>query len=117
MKRCAVLFGLVIGLSSLIAPALSRADDKDKDKVQRHEVAMKGMKYEPDKLEVAAGDTVVWTNQDDRDHTVVAKDGSFKSGNISRGESFKYQFKKAGTFAYACSLHPRMKGTVVVKGG
>ena len=73
------------------------------------------MKFVPDKLEIQPGDTVVWTNKDDRDHTVTAKDGSFKSDNLSRGEKFEHKFKTAGTFAYVCSYHPRMKATIVVK--
>ena len=45
----------------------------------------------------------------ERDHTVTAKDGSFKSPNLGSGATYKYTFKKAGKFSYGCSLHPRMK--------
>ena len=68
-------------------------------------------------LEIAVGDTVVWKNADDRDHTVVAKDNSFKSGNLSKGDKFEQTFTKAGKYSYACSYHPRMKGVVIVGGG
>ena len=81
-----------------------------------HQVTIKDMKFDPEKLEIAPGDAVVWTNQDDRDHTVAAKDGSFKSDNLNRGETFAHVFKGAGKFAYSCAYHPRMKGTIVVKG-
>ena len=43
------------------------------------------MQFTPASINVKVGDTVVWTNNDDRDHTVVADDGSFKSGNLGRG--------------------------------
>jgi plastocyanin len=77
-------------------------------------VTIDEMKFNPPSVQVNVGDTVEWTNNDVRDHTVVARDGSFNSGNLSKGDTFRYTFKKAGSFAYACSLHPRMKGTVVV---
>src|SRR3954453_14220435 len=79
-----------------------------------HEVSISGMKFDPDKLEIKPGDTVVWTNADDRDHTVTAKDGSFKSDNLGKGDTFEHKFTKAGKFTYACSYHPRMKATVIV---
>ena len=81
----------------------------------RKAVSIKGMKFEPASLEVAVGDSVRWSNGDDRDHTVAAADGSFKSGNLRSGDTFEHKFTKPGKFAYACSYHPRMKGTVVVK--
>jgi|ERR1051326_670126 plastocyanin len=79
-----------------------------------HSVVIKGMKYSPASLPIAVGDTVVWTNSDDHDHTVVADDGSFNSGNIGNGGSFRHTFKKKGKFAYSCTYHPRMKGSVTV---
>ena len=86
------------------------------EKSERHDVSIQNMKFSPDKLEIQSGDTVVWINKDDRDHTVTANDGSFKSDNLSRNETFEHKFKKAGTFAYSCSYHPRMKATIIVKG-
>jgi plastocyanin len=78
-------------------------------------VNIKGMKYDPASVTIKAGDTVTWTNGDQRDHTVVASDGSFSSGNIGPGATYSFAFSKAGKFEYACSLHPRMKGVVEVK--
>lgn len=77
-------------------------------------VTIDDMKFTPASVQVNVGDTVEWTNKDVRDHTVVARDGSFNSGNLSKGETFRYTFKKTGTFPYACSLHPRMKGAITV---
>ena len=64
---------------------------------------------------VKRGTTVTWTNGDDIPHTVVAKDGSFKSKVLDTGERFTFTFAKVGQFGYFCSLHPHMTGTVVVK--
>lgn len=64
---------------------------------------------------VKVGTTVTWTNGDDIPHTVVAKDGAFKSKVLDTGDHFSFTFAKAGQFGYYCSLHPHMTGTVVVK--
>src|ERR1041384_179753 len=83
-------------------------------RAQKKSVAIKEMKFVPDAIEIKVGDTVTWTNNDDRDHTVVADDGSFKSDNLRPGASYSFQFTKAGKFSYACSYPPRMKGSVTV---
>lgn len=109
--RRVVLLGL-----ALISLALVSADKAaDKGKAQRHEVSIRKLQYSPQSLKIKAGDTVVWTNNDDRDHTVTAKDGSFKSDNLKSGETFEHTFSKAGKFAYGCTYHPRMKGEIVVE--
>lgn len=81
----------------------------------KHSVDIKGMKFSPAALTVKTGDTVTWTNSDDRDHTVNAGDKSFSSGKLGPGETFSFTFKKAGKFAYSCSYHPRMKATITVQ--
>jgi plastocyanin len=64
---------------------------------------------------VKPGATVTWTNGDDIPHTVVSKDGVFKSKVLDSGDRFSFTFAKAGQFGYFCSIHPHMTGTIVVK--
>jgi plastocyanin len=71
-------------------------------------------KFGPDRLTVPVGTTVTWTNNDADEHTVVAKDESFHSGALAKGQSFQYTFTKAGRYDYLCSIHPFMVATVVV---
>ncbi len=71
--------------------------------------------FQPNSLTISSGDTVVWTNNDSVPHTVTADDGSFSSGAISPGVSFSHTFSSAGTFAYSCSFHASMHGSVTVK--
>jgi plastocyanin len=99
--------------STLVGSALLA--DQSPAKPKAAEVVIQNMKFVPDKLEILTGQTVTWTNKDDRDHTVTSKDGSFKSDNLGRGEKFEHKFSKAGTFAYGCSYHPRMKASIIVK--
>jgi plastocyanin len=66
-------------------------------------------------LTVHPGTTVTWVNDDDIPHTVVSKDGVFKSKVLDTGERFSFTFAKAGQFAYFCSIHPHMTAQVIVK--
>lgn len=66
-------------------------------------------------MTVPQGTTVKWKNLDGEPHTVRAVDGSFASGALDQDDSFTFKFEKAGTYKYACSIHPRMVGTIVVK--
>ena len=80
-----------------------------------HTVVMEGVGFVPNVLAVARGDTVVWVNKDPFAHTASAQDKSFDSKEIAAGKSWRFIAKKTGTFPYVCTLHPTMKGTLVVK--
>ena len=79
------------------------------------EVKIDNFSFGPGALTVAVGTTVTWTNRDDIPHTVVSTDGVFKSKVLDTDEKFSYTFSKAGTYAYFCSIHPKMTGKVVVQ--
>jgi plastocyanin len=72
--------------------------------------------FTPDSSSAKVGDSVKWTNQDSATHTVTADDGAFDSSNLAAGKAFSFTFDKAGTFAYHCNIHQRMKGKVTVSG-
>ena len=79
------------------------------------QVAIDNFTFNATIVAVKPGTTVTWTNGDDIPHTVVSKDGLFKSKVLDTGDSFSFTFAKAGQFGYYCSLHPHMTGTIVVK--
>ena len=124
-------FRLMLGFALVLCTVAFGADDqkargKDDGKsaekspatkrtARTHTITIKNSKYSPASLTINAGDTVVWKNDDDKDHTVVADDKSFKSENISSGDDYTSAFKKAGTFKYGCKYHPREKGTITVE--
>jgi plastocyanin len=70
--------------------------------------------YQPSALTVAAGQTVTWKNSGLGPHTVTAIAGRFDSGKLDAGATFSYAFTTPGTYLYACTIHPTMKGEVVV---
>jgi plastocyanin len=71
------------------------------------------MKFVPERLEVAAGDTIVWTNRDFVPHSVTAP--GLESGDLGEGASWSLVAQQKGEIAYICRLHPVMRGVVVVK--
>ena len=71
--------------------------------------------FEPAGIEIGAGTTVIWKNEDQVAHTVTAVDHSWESPLIPPGGSWSRRFDTAGTFAFFCTPHPFMKGTVVVR--
>ena len=79
-------------------------------------VTIANFAFDPATVTMNVGDSVTWNNQDGTAHTATAGDGSFNTGNIAAGGSATVTFDTAGTFAYACSIHPQMSGSVVVQG-
>jgi LPXTG-motif cell wall-anchored protein len=80
-------------------------------------VTIKDFSFAPSSVTVSVGDTVTWSNSGQTDHTATAGDGSFDTGTLKHGASGSHTFTKAGTFSYICTIHPFMKGTVVVAAG
>jgi plastocyanin len=83
------------------------------------QVVMTNNTFQPAQLQVVAGTTVTWTNQDSVPHTVTAgtrnsPSGLFDSGNVDPGGTFSFTFTDPGTYDYFCSIHPNMDGTITV---
>jgi plastocyanin len=71
--------------------------------------------YAPDMLNVDAGATVTWTNNDSTAHTSTSDAAGWDSGIVQPGGQFSVAFPTAGTYQYHCAIHPGMIGTVVVR--
>ena len=77
--------------------------------------------YMPLNLEISAGATVTWTNDDSVPHTVQSQDefgnviALFNSPPLNTGDKFEYTFEEAGVYNYLCSFHPWRVGVVTVK--
>jgi plastocyanin len=77
--------------------------------------------FDPPTLKVAKGTTVTWKNADSTLHTVTSGTAegnesgtSFDSSYLAGGKTFQWTFSTPGTFDYYCTLHPYMKGQIVV---
>ena len=73
----------------------------------------KSYRFDPKKIDIKAGSTVTWTNNDNFTHTV--KVDSQSDHKVGRGDSVSIRFDKAGMYDYVCTLHSHdMHGTVIV---
>ena len=73
--------------------------------------------FHPGTVKAKVGQKVKWEHQDAGvTHSVVALDGGFRSGELEEGDEFSHLFPTAGTFAYRCTIHTDMRGTVKISG-
>jgi plastocyanin len=80
-----------------------------------HTVLIEGMRFQPEGLTVAAGDTVVWINRDMVPHTATSASARFDSHEIASGKSWTYTVRATGEFDYICTYHPLMKAILRVR--
>lgn len=74
--------------------------------------------FSPTALEVTAGDTVTWTNQDQAPHTVTGANVSWGDpSDIGKDGSVSQTFRTPGVYPYYCAFHPGMIGAVLVRAG
>jgi plastocyanin len=111
-------------MSKLLLPAAAAAvlfaagcggSGESSEPVATTEVQMvKSYRFDPKVIEIKAGDTVTWTNEDNFTHTVEV-DGQ-EDHKVEQGESFSIKFDTPGTYHYVCTLHSKdMDGEVIVK--
>ena len=76
--------------------------------------------YIPSVIVIDPGKQVTWVNQDSAFHSVTSgfygePTELFDSGHMDPFESYTLTFDDVGTFDYFCTLHPWMKGQVIVE--
>ncbi len=116
MLRLFLLSLLPSLIAALTLPAFGRSEAQpQRQPAPAATIVIKDTTFEKPKVEVKAGETVLWRNEDDRDHEVVGDKREFRSGTIKPGKSWSRRFEEAGTFNYHCALHPRARGTITVR--
>ena len=86
----------------------------------RYEVTISDYSFQPDSIEIHVGDTVMWVNRGNVEHTTTSSqhggyDGTWDA-RVAPGSSYSHAFNTPGTYYYVCRLHAArdMKGTIVV---
>ncbi len=127
MKRCMLIMLLILlvgSYSALAADQSSKQVKLDLGTIRITEptlsetentVIIKDFSFQPAILSVPVGTKVTWHNQDSVGHTVISEDqGLFESRVLASGDKYTFQFNNAGSYKYHCSIHPSMKGEIVV---
>lgn len=123
MRKNHVLFSLLVaGLIGLGATGCSKDSSPSygmspapTPKPQPNTVVISNYAFGPTSMTVTKGTTVTWQNDDAVAHTSTSNTGAWDTGNISAGGSATTTFSTAGTFAYHCTYHTMMTGTIVVQ--
>jgi plastocyanin len=102
-----------LAAAALVAASCGSAESNEP--VATTEVEMvKSYRFDPKVIELEAGETVTWTNEDNFTHTVQV-DGQ-EDYKVGRSESVSITFDTPGTYSYVCTLHSQdMDGEVIVK--
>ncbi|MCO5221843.1 MAG: plastocyanin/azurin family copper-binding protein [Thermomicrobiales bacterium] len=75
------------------------------------DVAVRDNTFSPDSIEIEPGTTVTWTWEGKSDHNVY---GDGLESPIQKTGTYAYTFDDSGQYDYECTLHPGMKGRVIV---
>ncbi|MFG2298389.1 cupredoxin family copper-binding protein [Streptomyces sp. NPDC048603] len=106
----------IVGATGSSAAPLSPSAGTSAVTVESVEVHIKDFKFVPAEVKVPAGAKVTVVNDDSAPHTLTATEGqAFDTGTIESGKSGSFTApSKPGSYAFICSIHPQMKGTLVV---
>ena len=80
-----------------------------------HKIGQKGKQFSESEIAIAAGDTVVFDNNDDVKHNIVIAKMRFNTGIQEPGGIHELVFDKPGSYSVRCGLHPKMKLIVNVQ--
>lgn len=103
----------ILLLLAVLASGCAQYGTQPSPPAQANAVNIQNYAFSPAEITITKGTTVTWTNLDTTPHTVTGS--SFDSGTLQKGQSWSYTFNDAGTFDYICSIHPAMKGKVMVR--
>jgi plastocyanin len=99
------------------APTTTGNADETEAPGAQASVGLLDSRFDPTDIEIAAGGTVTFTNNDPFNHTITSATDSpieFDSGAIGQDATFEQTFDTPGTYAYFCQIHPTMRGTITV---
>jgi plastocyanin len=77
-------------------------------------IIIKKLEFHPQRLTVDAGSNVLWINEDGTQHIIRDEDNAWRVGILGPGGAGSFTFENPGRHTYTCSVHPSMKGTLIV---
>ena len=109
MNRDFIFLGILIVLGVVcVSGCTSNEESNDKQVIIQHGA------FIPGTLIVSIGTNVNWVNHNPDPQDVVSDTGLFDSGTLANGQSYNYTFNQAGNYHYHSTIHPDMKGTIIV---
>ena len=109
MRRPSLAMALALTACALASAGCTRPASRT------YTVTIEQMRFTPARITVAPGDIVEWVNADLVPHTATARDGTFESGQIAAGSSWRWTARTRGTTPYVCALHPTMSARIEIR--
>jgi len=116
-KRLILALVALAGVTVMVAGCTSPSNPSPgpvTSTASQNSVSIQNYAFSPSTLTIQKGANVTWKNDDSVQHTVVSDSSAFSSPLLSTGDTYTYQFNNSGSFSYHCSIHPYMKGTIVI---
>ncbi len=96
------------------AKKISSPTNQQKSEPDVYTIEIENMKFNPEKIDVNKGDTVIWINHDMVAHCVTEQiNKAWTSSKIAAGDSWKMIVTKSSD--YYCAIHQVMKGKIIVE--
>ena len=135
LRRRALRLSIVaVLLMSFAACGGSSSSGQDNESGAAGEaISLEGLTFDPERIVVAPGTKITWTNEDSVQHTVTSgtkgtqgapgvskgtsdkPDGTFDGALDDSGTTFTFTFEEPGTYEYFCRIHGGMTGVIVVE--
>jgi len=109
---------LFVALASLTSICGREVETKGSTPVEadKNEIAIADFSFSPKMFTLSPGAAVTWINRDKVPHVISSADNQFQKSTLLQPEqSFSNTFATSGTYAYFCSIHPRMTEEIIVK--
>ena len=120
-----IIIGIIVSFNTSEQSEIQFTQQTKADVVMPTKVSRPGCEeidkcYIPSKISITKGESITWINEDAAFHSVTSgfydsPDSLFDSGYLDPYESFSFTFNDVGNYDYFCTLHPWMKGQVIVE--
>jgi plastocyanin len=102
------------GPSTTAAPAAPAVPDPPPEQPAAPvTVAIQAFAFQPESTRVRVGDEVTWANNDPTTHNATGS--GWATATLPAGGSSAVRFDAPGTYEYRCTIHPSMRGTIIVE--
>ena len=108
MKRGLFILLIVILISGCYSQQTSNIE------VKPNEIIIDNFAFNPLELTISSGTTITWKNNHNVNHIIVSQN-LFESKTLKKGDEFAFTFNTPGEYNYYCSIHPSMRGRIIVK--
>jgi plastocyanin len=114
-KKIALLCAIGFINLSILAVA-GEMNEASTGNAKENKIEIKDFAFNPQTITVKSGEKITWINRDEEPHTVVSVGKQFKKSTaLDTDQTYTIVAGAPGTYAYFCSVHPKMTGTIVVE--